>query len=153
MRHNYRWGLLLLVGFVMIGTASAQPPLPLTEKAWRTERLEVFPELKSLPEWSPSLAAFALAHAQDLIRRGVLSHRDAQGRDVAQRAGEAGLPPGEYGEVVGAGPLWQRIWQAWRKSPKHRELLLEPHWQAWGGAVVRDGNVLVCVIDEYRAHY
>lgn len=136
----------------MISTTSAETPLPLTAKAWRTERLEVFPELKRLPEWSPSLSVFALAHAQDLIRRGVISHRDAQGRDVAQRAGEAGLPPGEYGEVVGAGPLWQKIWQAWRNSPEHRELLLEARWQAWGGAVVRDGNVLVCVIDEYRSH-
>ncbi len=151
MSRKIRWGVLLLGACVLASSAWAQNPVPLAIKAWYAERLEVFPELKSLPEWSPSLSAFALAHAQDLIRRGVLSHRDAQGRDVAQRAGEAGLPPGEYGEVVGAGPLWQKIWYAWRNSPEHRELLLEPHWQAWGGALVRDGKVLVCVIDEYRS--
>ncbi len=150
MGNFFRIGLVFIWGTLVTGFALAQTPLPLTPQDWQKERREVFPELKLLPGWSSSLSALALAHAQDLIRRGVLSHRDAQGRDTAQRAGEAGLPPGEYGEVVGAGPQWEKIWQAWRKSPPHRELLLEPHWLAWGGATVQDGNVLVCVIDEYR---
>ena len=150
MRRILRWGLWLAWGCVLISSSSAQAPVLVTEQAWKLERQEVFPELTTLPVWSPTLSAFALAHAQDLIRRGVLSHQDADGRDVAQRAGEAGLPPGEYGEVIGAGPQWHKIWQAWRKSSPHRKLLLEPGWQSWGGAIVRDGNVFVCVIDEYR---
>jgi uncharacterized protein YkwD len=120
------------------------------EQVWNRERIEVFPLLQKLPNWSPALVALALAHAQDLAKRGVLSHEDAFGRNAAQRAGVLGLPEGEYGEVVGAGPTRRAVWQAWKKSPPHRELLTELGWQDWGAAEVRLKGLVICVLVEYR---
>ena len=140
----------LFLIFFSVCTVGCISRLEAQEQAWSHERKEVFPLLQKLPTWSADLVALALAHAQDLAKRGVLSHDDAFGRNAAQRAGVLGLPEGEYGEVVGAGPTRMAVWQAWKNSPPHNELLMEPGWQDWGGAEVHLKGLVICVLVEYR---
>ncbi|NNM67673.1 MAG: hypothetical protein HKM06_06670 [Spirochaetales bacterium] len=140
---------LFLIFFSIFGVGFVSQ-LEAQEQTWSHERKEVFPLLEKLPTWSSALVTLASAHAQDLAKRGVLSHEDAFGRNVAQRAGVLGLPEGEYGEVVGAGPTRMAVWQAWKKSPPHRELLMETGWQNWGAAEVHLKGMVICVLVEYR---
>ena len=99
-----------------------QPPLPTFRQSHGL----------SLPAWSSELADSALRRAQTLAETGVLSHEDPLGRGPGLQALAEGLPPGEYGEVLGAGRDFDAVWAGWLGSPPHRDVLSSPGWTRWG---------------------
>ena len=104
----------------------------------------------SAPEWDPDLAASCEGRAAELAAGGQLSHTDAQGRGPGLQAMALGLPPGDYGEVLGSGLSAAAVWAAWLASPPHRAVLLEPGWTKWGVGTAVYGDVTVFVLRLWR---
>jgi len=104
----------------------------------------------SVPVWNPLMAQASEARAQDLVQAQTLSHQDDQGRGPGVQMLLHGFPPGEYGEVLGAGPQWQAVWEAWLASPTHRQVLSTPGWQQWAFGAARLGKTTVWVLRLYR---
>ena len=75
-------------------------------------------------------ALSADTHAEELFRRGLLSHRSLDGRRVLERYRDAGGTALQAGENLGAGDSVADIVQGWLDSPTHRSNLLNPKWCA-----------------------
>ena len=109
----------------------------------RTER-ELIP-LKP----SAELAAVARAHAEDMARRGYLSHENPEGQNPLNRVTAAGVKGFRLlAENIGAssvgGDRVEAIVSAWMGSHDHRENLLNPAFNTAGVAVVEapDGRTI-----------
>lgn len=133
-------GALLLLSSAM---AYGQSPEPLVQELRREAGL-------SQPAWNPGLSASSAARASVLAASGILSHTDAEGRRPGTQMLAEGFPPGEYGEILGAGLPLAAVWEAWLKSPSHRAVLTGSGWTLWGwGRADREG-VTVWVLRFYR---
>jgi uncharacterized protein YkwD len=136
----------VFLALVLTGSASlhAQQPFdgPLSTLRANTGLL--------LPQIDDSLSAACQSRAQELAASGELAHVDGQGRGPGEQAMAQGMPPGVYGEVLGAGFSPEAVWRAWLGSPTHRAVLVEPGWTLWGwGSAVR-GAVTVYVVRFYK---
>jgi uncharacterized protein YkwD len=100
----------------------------------------------STPKNDDSLSASCRTRAAELAASGELAHIDGWGRGPGDQAMAQGLPPGVYGEVLGAGPSPEDVWRAWLSSPSHRSVLMEPGWTAWGWGSAVHGAVTVYVV-------
>lgn len=74
--------------------------------------------------------------ARDMATHDYLSHIDRTGRDLRARTVEYGYPADTWvGEVLAAGNTSvTRTLAQWQRSPKHRRVLLDPHYSAVGVA-------------------
>lgn len=69
----------------------------------------------------------AQAHAVDMARRGVLSHRGADGSDAGQRLVWTGYRYRAYGENIAQGQQSvAEVVAAWMASRTHRRTMLDP---------------------------
>ena len=86
---------------------------------------------------TPTIDAMAQASAQRQANNGAISHSSL-----------AGVPCEAAGEIVGKGPSIQVIWQAFKASPAHWELIMRPGWTSIGTGVASagDGALYVAVI-------
>ncbi len=99
----------------------------------------------SVPRQDESLSATCRSRAAELATAGELVHvKDGQGPGLQAMA--AGMPPGEYGEVLGSGPSATDVWAAWLASPAHREVLLSVGWKSWGWGSASLGEITVYVV-------
>jgi uncharacterized protein YkwD len=99
---------------------------------------------------SPDLARVARAHAEDMARRGYLSHVSPEGQNPLQRtqaAGVAGfrLLAENIGASTVAGDRMESIVTEWMRSHDHRENLLNPAFNTSGVAIVEtpDGKTIL----------
>ena len=99
---------------------------------------------------NPRISDACEARARALATLGVLSHVDADGARVGQQMLARGLEPGEWGEILGAGPDWPSIFQGWKASATHRELLEDTRWAQVGWGSSRRGTQLVVVVRFWR---
>lgn len=104
----------------------------------------------SVPQWSPSMASAVEGRAQRLAMEGQLSHNDQKGRGPGVQMLLLGFPPGDYGEVLGAGQTWQAVWGKWLESRTHREVLTTPGWTQWALGSAPVGKTTVWVLRVYR---
>lgn len=97
----------------------------------------------SMPRADEKLTMSCRTRAAELAASGELAHVDDRGRGPGQQAMAQGLPPGVYGEVLGAGPSADDVWRAWLDSPSHRSILVETGWLVWGwGSAVRGASTV-----------
>ncbi len=84
-----------------------------------------------------TIDSMAQASAQRQANNGSISHSSL-----------AGVPCEAAGEIVGMGPSIQVIWQAFKGSPAHWELITRPGWTSIGTGVATggDGALYVAVI-------
>jgi hypothetical protein len=92
------------------------------------------------------LARTAAAYADDLKRRGVLSHVDQQGRRALGRFHAAGGTTVLVGEILGSGAAAPQVIAAWEASAGHREVVLNPLWTHCGAAAAQSGSTAVWVV-------
>ncbi len=149
--------LLIHLGLTGVAPTSAQPLLSdedLAGYARRVVELTNQERLRAglLPlKWSDSLAASALAHAQDMAARAYFAHNSPEGSTPTDRARRAGYPAygwgGLYvGENLAKGyPTPEGAVQGWMASEGHRLNLLNPKYREIGVAVVVAPNgVRIC---------
>jgi len=98
------------------------------------------------PAWDEKLALSSQDRAEELARAGVLSHEDSLGRGPGLQMTSQGMAPGVFGEVLGAGADFAKVWQAWLNSPSHRAILADPSWLSWGWGQAALGKTTVYVI-------
>ena len=85
--------------------------------------------------WNNELAAAALAHSEDMARRGYFSHVDKQGRQVDARAAEQGYEFSHIGENIAAGQgAVDEVMEGWLASPEHCANIMEPAYTEMGAA-------------------
>ena len=106
------------------------------------ERVNQVRARHKLIELAPSqeLARVARAHAEDMARRGYLSHVNPEGENPLQRAQGAGLSGFRlFAENIGAsnvsGDRVSAIVDEWMRSRDHRENLLNPAFNTSGVSV------------------
>ena len=97
-------------------------------------------------EETASLAA--TLHADELVGRKLLSHRNLNGERVAERYRLVGGTGTKAGENLGAGDSIESILIAWVKSPSHRSNLLNPEWYrvGFGQARTDKGRIILVAI-------
>jgi hypothetical protein len=96
--------------------------------------------------WEPLLERTAASYAGELRRRGVLSHVDEEGRRALQRFHASGGTTVLVGEILGSGENLRQVAAAWEQSPRHREVVANPHWTHCGAARVRTGTAEIWVV-------
>jgi hypothetical protein len=86
---------------------------------------------------APTIDAMAQASAQRQANAGAISHGSL-----------AGVPCEAAGEIVGMGPSIPVIWEAFRASPSHWDLIMRPGWTSIGTGVATgsNGSLYVAVI-------
>jgi len=94
---------------------------------------------------SPVLAGVALGHARDMVRRHYFAHFSPGGQDHMDRIAASSYPPsagcftaGENLLVANGAATPQFLFDAWMRSPAHREVILRRGWHDFGLAVVGD---------------
>lgn len=71
--------------------------------------------------WDDAVAAVALAHSEDMRRRGYFDHVSPEGRTPMQRGQAAGIPVRAVAENIALGqPSGRAVFESWRDSPGHR---------------------------------
>lgn len=94
------------------------------------------------------LARVAEAHARDMLSRGYLSHINPEGQDPLERVQEAGvagfrLLAENIGATTVAADPHVAVIRDWLASPRHRENLLHPAFNATGiGVAVGNGQTI-----------
>jgi len=138
-----RWGILVIL---LAGTLSPAEAAPFDEalQAFRSGRH------LSAPAFDEALSRACERRVAELAALGRLSHVDERGRGPGVQSLADGLPPGIYGEILGAGPSERDVWDAWLSSPEHRAVLLEQGWTKWGSAAASSGAVSVFVVRFWR---
>ena len=97
--------------------------------------------------WNEALAGIARWHAQQMARRGELSHQFPNEPGLADRAKRAGVQFAALAENVAQGSDAESIHRQWMHSAAHRQNLLDPELDSLGIAVIRQGGVLFAVQD------
>jgi uncharacterized protein YkwD len=103
-------------------------------------------KLNSL-EVSPKLTKAAQRHADDMAKRGEMSHKGSDGTMPADRIKGAGYSYRRSGENVAYG-RWspERLMQGWMDSPPHRKNILGSYSQIGAAcAIAEDGRSYWCV--------
>lgn len=91
------------------------------------------------------LSEVAQRYAEELVKRGVISHKDERGRRVLDRVQDAGGTCVKAGEVLGFGPDRTSLLKGWIQSPVHKDVLLGS-WFQTGIGIARLENTLVAVV-------
>ena len=106
-------------------------------------------EQAGVPElqWNEWLAQAARKHAEEMARRGQLSHQFPGEPALVDRITATGLRFDSAAENVALGPTPAGIDNDWMHSPGHRANILEPKYNAIGVGVVRSGDDLYAVTD------
>jgi hypothetical protein len=94
----------------------------------------------------PLLERAAGDYAAALAARGVLSHRDPQGRNALDRVQAAGGTTTLVGEILGSGIAPAEIRAAWASSRTHREVVESPLWTHVGVGCAATGSRQVWVV-------
>jgi len=102
-------------------------------------------------EWNEWLAQAARQHAEEMARRGQLSHQFPGEPGLRERIAATELRSSAEAENVAFGPSAPEIHDDWMHSPGHRANILDPKYNAMGIAVVRSGERLYAVSDFARA--
>ena len=112
-----------------------------------------------LIELAPSqdLARVARAHAEDMARRGYLSHVNPEGENPLERAEAAGISGFRlFAENIGAtsvgGDRVQIIVEEWMRSHDHRENVLNPAFNTSGVGVVEAGGGQTIIVELYATY-
>lgn len=139
---------LVWVSLLVFASVNARAvELTETEARFRADLQIILSPLRDgLPPQDHGLEALARSYAQELARRGVLSHEDPQGFHVKQRWLRAGGRPGSLGEILGAASDPRLLAQAWLNSPKHRRILLDRRWSFVGIGVAAAEGTFVAVV-------
>lgn len=98
-------------------------------------------------QWNEWLAQAARKHAEEMARRGRLSHQFEGEPGLRDRIVATSLRFSASAENVALGPNAAEIQDGWMHSPGHRANILEPKYNAIGVAVVRSGEELYAVTD------
>ncbi|HEX5482400.1 MAG TPA: CAP domain-containing protein [Terriglobia bacterium] len=103
--------------------------------------------------WDPKLAAAALAHSMDMMRRHYFSHVDLNGNSPAKRLSEAGVPWRAMGENIAKNFTVARAEAAFMDEPSfqpnHRSNILNQRFNAVGVGIVRGPDGLLYVTQEF----
>ncbi len=97
--------------------------------------------------WNEWLAQAARKHAEEMARRGRLSHQFPGEPGLRDRVAATGIRFDASAENVALGPTTAGINHDWMLSPGHRANILDPKYNAIGVAVVRNGDELYAVTD------
>ena len=97
--------------------------------------------------WDPALAHAAQDHANQMVRRGELSHQYAGEPPLVERAGQSGAHFSTVAENIAVASSPQVVESEWMHSPPHRHNILEPSLTSIGIGVVRQGGNLWAVED------
>lgn len=95
-----------------------------------TELIEAFNRERALVgrsplKLTPKLTEAARAHAHDMAKHEMLSHRGSDGTTPAQRVKQQGYPYQKIGENIASGqPTPEAVMQSWMQSPGHRRNIL-----------------------------
>jgi uncharacterized protein YkwD len=87
----------------------------------------------------PELVPVARAHATDMWRRQYFSHYSLEGKDVADRLLDAGVPFQVVGENLALAPTSQTAHTGLMNSEGHRKNILDPDYKRMGIGVIDDG--------------
>jgi uncharacterized protein YkwD len=98
-------------------------------------------------EWNEWLAQAARKHAEEMARRGQLSHQFPGELGLSDRIAATQLRSNAVGENVAFGAAASEIHNDWMHSPGHRANILDAKYNAMGVAVVRSGDRLYAVTD------
>lgn len=98
-----------------------------------------------LSQEEPLLAA-ARVSAAELGEQGVLSHWSQGTSSSLERYRRCGGTGRRIGEVVGVGPSFDKIWQAWEVSVPHAAVIDADGWRRFGVAAVGLPRDLVLVV-------
>ena len=93
-------------------------------------------------EWNQWLTQAARQHAQEMARRGGLSHRFEGEPSLRDRLAATPLRFDASAENLAFGDEVDDIHRGWMNSPGHRANILNPKYNAIGIAVVRRGKYL-----------
>lgn len=90
---------------------------------------------------SQTLALAAQTHAEDMARRGQLSHYSEDGATPWDRAMAVGHPNTIVGEVIaGPGTTTEKAFQALMNSPPHAEIILSQQYTSIGVGMAVDAQ-------------
>ena len=151
------WFGIAFCAVVWLGTAPlealAGPEGELLESVNRVRAQHKLIELAP----SQDLARVARAHAEDMARRGYLSHVNPEGENPLQRAQSAGLSGFRlFAENIGAttvaGDRVQTIVDEWMRSHDHRENVLNPAFNTSGVGVVETGSGQTIIVELYATY-
>lgn len=92
------------------------------------------------------LSETASRYIPELIEEGKLSHRDRRGQRVLDRYRILGGTSVEAGEILGTSTDLSQILNAWKNSPSHNSLILNPKWLRIGFSLVETDEGLVAVV-------
>ena len=129
---------------------------PETELLQRVNQVRAEHKLIELAP-SPDLARVARAHADDMARRGYLSHVNPEGANPLERAQAAGLAgfrllAENIGATTVSGDRVQTIVGEWMRSHDHRENLLNPAFNTTGLAVVEAASGQTIIVELYATY-
>jgi hypothetical protein len=144
-------GLLLLLYLLAAAGPLPGAPAPGTDPGEWLASLRARAGLPGLAA-EPLLFATARDYAEELARRGAISHRGADGSDALARYFRHGGTCARVGEILGAGPGLREIEGAWLQSPPHREAIMSGYWTGvgWGEAVSGGSAVWVVLFLQRR---
>lgn len=139
----------LLILFATLACARAQESDVTDHLLLLSNEVRAAEDLPALTE-DAGLAQAARKHAEELARRGVLSHESEQAdlRTPAQRVARAGVALVEVAENVAMieGPdVAERTVEGWLESPGHRENLLDPDYDQVGHGVAEGSDATYVV--------
>lgn len=91
--------------------------------------------------WSDALAAAALKHSRDMMRRGYFAHEGRDGRSVADRVQAEGYRWRRVGENIAAGQgSAESVVQGWLSSPGHCANIMNGDFSEMGVAYAHEQN-------------
>lgn len=89
--------------------------------------------------WSPKITGVAEAYAMDMWNRHYFSHYNPEGKTVADRFQEAGIPYGVAGENLALAPTTETAMNGLMNSPGHKANILDTQFHMVGIGVVDNG--------------
>lgn len=85
--------------------------------------------------WNPALGAAAQAHSRDMARQSYFSHQSKDGREVADRAKQAGYRWRGIGENIAMGQeSVDQVMEGWLASPGHCANIMDRWFTEMGSA-------------------
>ena len=85
--------------------------------------------------WHEKLEISAVLHAQQMVRYRFFEHYSRGGMDIGERAKAVGYPWKTIGENLARGQKSiPEVIAAWKKSPEHCKLLMNPKFNEMGAA-------------------
>ena len=142
-RRLLRVALAAAVGWSPGGTSAAQEPCPATPGQRTLDLVNEERRLLALPalEADTVLSRAARVHAEDMARRGTVSHQGSDGSDPSQRVTAVGYSWIWVGENIAAGQESpDEVVLGWLRSEGHRANILSPGAVSAGLAMARSSE-------------